>query len=214
MTGILSLAIWTPIVFGIILLLVQDKLSTTLTYRLGNLFGFISFLVTLPLYIYFDKGFSGFQFQEIYPWINHFSINYHLGLDGISLPLVLLTSFISWLVIFISSNSIQRAIGFYISAFLILSGLMIGVFLALDAILYYVFWEAMLIPMFLLIGIWGGPNRVYATIKFFLYTVLGSLLMLIAFIYLYNQTASFAILDFYTKPLSLNIQVLIFLAFA
>ena len=148
MTGILSLVIWTPILLGIVLLLIQNKLSTTLTYRLGNFFGFISFLVTLPLYIYFDKGFSGFQFQEMYPWINHFSINYHLGLDGISLPLVLLTSFISWLVIFISSNSIQRAIGFYISAFLILSGLMIGVFLALDAILYYVFWEAMLIPMF------------------------------------------------------------------
>ena len=213
MTGILSLAIWTPILFGFILLLLQSKLSNALTYTVGNLFGFISFLVTLPLYIYFDKEFSGFQFTEISPWINHFSVNYHLGLDGISLPLVLLTSFISWLVIFISSNSIQKSIGFYISAFLILSGLMIGVFLALDAILYYVFWEAMLIPMFLLIGIWGGPNRVYATIKFFLYTVLGSLLMLVAFIYLYNQTASFAITDFYTKSLSLNTQIFIFLAF-
>ena len=147
MTGILSLVIWTPILLGIVLLLIQNKLSTTLTYRLGNFFGFISFLVTLPLYIYFDKGFSGFQFQEMYPWINHFSINYHLGLDGISLPLVLLTSFISWLVIFISSNSIQRAIGFYISVFLILSGLMIGVFLALDAILYYVFWVTLQKPL-------------------------------------------------------------------
>ena len=213
MNFILSIAIWTPISLGILLLILQKNLSEKIIYKLGNIFGLIAFLITIPLYIFFDTTYSGFQFQEIAPWISHFSIQYHLGLDGISLPLVMLTSFISWLVIFISSNSISRSLGSYIASFLILSGLMIGVFLALDAILYYVFWEAMLIPMFLLIGIWGGPNRVYATIKFFLYTVLGSLLMLVAFIYLFNQTGSFSIIDFYSKQLSLNAQVLLFVAF-
>ncbi len=213
MNFILSIAIWTPISLGILLLILQKNLSEKIIYKLGNIFGLIAFLITIPLYIFFDTTYSGFQFQEIAPWISHFSIQYHLGLDGISLPLVMLTSFITWLVIFISSNSISRSLGSYIASFLILSGLMIGVFLALDAILYYVFWEAMLIPMFLLIGVWGGPNRVYATIKFFLYTVLGSLLMLVAFIYLFNQTGSFSIVDFYTKQLSLNAQVLLFVAF-
>jgi NADH-quinone oxidoreductase subunit M len=165
------------------------------------------------LYFLFDKSVQGFQFQEFAPWINYYSINYHVGMDGISLPLILLTSLISWLVIFISSNSVKKSLAFYIASFLILSGLMIGVFLSLDAILYYIFWEAMLIPMFLLIGIWGGPNRVYATIKFFLYTVLGSLFMLIAFIYLYTQTGSFSVIDYYDKTLTLTHQVLIFLAF-
>ena len=213
MNFILSIAIWTPISLGILLLILQKNLSEKIIYKLGNIFGLVAFLITIPLYIFFDTTYSGFQFQEIAPWISHFSIQYHLGLDGISLPLVMLTSFITWLVIFISSNSISRSLGSYIASFLILSGLMIGVFLALDAILYYVFWEAMLIPMFLLIGVWGGPNRVYATIKFFLYTVLGSLLMLVAFIYLFNQTGSFSIVDFYTKQLSLNAQVLLFVAF-
>ena len=213
MNFILSIAIWTPISLGILLLILQKNLSEKIIYKLGNIFGLIAFLITIPLYISFDTTYSGFQFQEIAPWISHFSIQYHLGLDGISLPLVMLTSFITWLVIFISSNSISRSLGSYIASFLILSGLMIGVFLALDAILYYVFWEAMLIPMFLLIGVWGGPNRVYATIKFFLYTVLGSLLMLVAFIYLFNQTGSFSIVDFYSKQLSLNAQVLLFVAF-
>ena len=213
MNFILSIAIWTPISLGILLLILQKNLSEKIIYKLGNIFGLIAFLITIPLYIFFDTTYSGFQFQEIAPWISHFSIQYHLGLDGISLPLVMLTSFITWLVIFISSNSISRSLGSYIASFLILSGLMIGVFLALDAILYYVFWEAMLIPMFLLIGVWGGPNRVYATIKFFLYTVLGSLLMLVAFIYLFNQTGSFSIVDFYSKQLSLNAQVLLFVAF-
>ena len=213
MNFILSIAIWTPISLGILLLILQKNLSEKIIYKLGNIFGLIAFLITIPLYIFFDTTYSGFQFQEIAPWISHFSIQYHLGLDGISLPLVMLTSFITWLVIFISSNSISRSLGSYIASFLILSGLMIGVFLALDAILYYVFWEAMLIPMFLLIGVWGGQNRVYATIKFFLYTVLGSLLMLVAFIYLFNQTGSFSIIDFYSKQLSLNAQVLLFVAF-
>ena len=213
MNFILSIAIWTPISLGILLLILQKNLSEKIIYKLGNIFGLVAFLITIPLYIFFDTTYSGFQFQEIAPWISHFSIQYHLGLDGISLPLVMLTSFITWLVIFISSNSISRSLGSYIASFLILSGLMIGVFLALDAILYYVFWEAMLIPMFLLIGVWGGPNRVYATIKFFLYTVLGSLLMLVAFIYLFNQTGSFSIVDFYSKQLSLNAQVLLFVAF-
>ena len=211
--SLLSLAIWTPIFLGFFLLVINTKISKTVTYLLGNLFGLISFFITLYLYFLFDKSVQGFQFQEFAPWINYYSINYHLGMDGISLPLILLTSLISWLVIFISSNSVKKSLAFYIASFLILSGLMIGVFLSLDAILYYIFWEAMLIPMFLLIGIWGGPNRVYATIKFFLYTVLGSLFMLIAFIYLYTQTGSFSVIDYYDKTLTLTHQVLIFLAF-
>src|SRR6056300_356746 len=213
MNFILSIAIWTPISLGILLLILQKNLSEKIIYKLGNIFGLIAFLITIPLYIFFDTTYSGFQFQEIAPWISHFSIQYHLGLDGISLPLVMLTSFITWLVIFISSNSISRSLGSYIASFLILSGLMIGVFLALDAILYYIFWEAMLIPMFLIIGIWGGTNRIYATIKFFLYTVLGSLLMLVAFIYLFFEAGSFSLLDFYHLPLTLPVQILIFIAF-
>src|SRR5210317_2369918 len=213
MNFILSIAIWTPISLGILLLILQKNLSANIIYKLGNIFGFISFLITIPLYIFFDTAYSGFQFQEISPWISHFSIQYHLGLDGISLPLVMLTSFITWLVIFISSNSISRSLGSYIASFLILSGLMIGVFLSLDAILYYIFWEAMLIPMFLIIGIWGGSNRIYATIKFFLYTVLGSLLMLIAFLYLYFKSGTFSIIDYYYLPISLEVQIFIFLAF-
>ena len=142
-----------------------------------------------------------------------FNIYYHLGVDGIAVPLILLTSFTTVLVVIAGWEVIEKRVAQYMAAFLIMSGLMIGVFSALDAILYYVFWEAMLIPMFLVIGIWGGPNRVYATIKFFLYTLLGSLLMLVAFIYLYHQTNSFELVDYYALPMPLDVQVLIFLAF-
>ncbi|MEY3746756.1 MAG: hypothetical protein RL194_215, partial [Pseudomonadota bacterium] len=171
------------------------------------------FLATLPLYTEFNFADGGFQFQERFSWIPAFNIHYHLGVDGISVPLILLTSFITMVVVVAGWEVIEKRVAQYMAAFLIMSGLMIGVFSALDSILYYVFWEAMLIPMFLVIGIWGGPNRVYATIKFFLYTLLGSLLMLVAFIYLYHQTDSFAVTDYYQLPLSLPVQVLIFFAF-
>ena len=175
---ILSIAIWSPIFFGILLLLLNKKLSTRKINYLALFGALVSFIVTIPIYKNFNTTLSTFQFQEFHHWITPFNINYHLGVDGFSVPLILLTSFMTIMVILISYQSQRFKSASYYSAFLIMSGLMIGVFCALDSILYYIFWEAMLIPMFLIIGIWGGPNRIYATIKFFLYTVLGSLLML------------------------------------
>ena len=153
------------------------------------------------------------QFQENVPWIAAFNVNYHLGVDGISMPLIILTTFTTVLVVLAGWQVIQTKSAQYMAAFLIMEGLMIGVFAALDAVLFYVFWEAMLMPMFLIIGIWGGPNRVYATIKFFLYTFLGSVFMLVALIYMYLKSGSFSILDFHLLPLAMTEQVLIFLAF-
>ncbi len=210
---ILSLAIWVPILAGILVLLIGNDNRACLTRWVALLGGIIGFIVTLPLYTDFDAAQTAFQFQEGFHWIPAFNINYHLGVDGFSVPLVLLTSFTTVIAIIASWEVIQKGVAQYMAAFLIMSGLMIGVFTALDSILYYVFWEAMLIPMFLVIGVWGGPNRVYATIKFFLYTLLGSLLMLVAFIYLFHRTGSFNIVDYYNLPLSLNEQIYIFIAF-
>jgi NADH-quinone oxidoreductase subunit M len=210
---ILSLSIWVPILSGILVLFTGGDQHARIARWVALAGSIVSFLVTLPLYTRFDYGNSGFQFQEGFHWIPAFNINYHLGVDGISVPLILLTSFTTFIVIVASWEVIQKRVAQYMAAFLIMSGLMIGVFSALDAILYYFFWEAMLIPMFLVIGIWGGPNRVYATIKFFLYTLLGSLLMLVAFIYLYHQSNSFQIIDYYRMPLSLDVQILLFIAF-
>ena len=153
------------------------------------------------------------QFQELLPWIGAFNANYHLGVDGISMPLIILTTFTTVLVVLAGWQVIQEKTAQYMAAFLIMEGLMNGVFAALDAVLFYVFWEAMLVPMFLIIGIWGGPRRVYATIKFFLYTFFGSVFMLIALIYMYLQSGSFSILDFHRLPLGMTEQVLIFIAF-
>ncbi len=210
---IISLAIWVPILAGVIVLFTGDDRRACLARWLALVGSIAGFLVTLPLYTGFDFANGGFQFQERISWIPAFNIFYHLGVDGISVPLILLTSFTTMIVVVAGWEVIEKRVAQYMASFLIMSGLMIGVFSALDAILYYVFWEAMLIPMFLVIGIWGGPNRVYATIKFFLYTLLGSLLMLVAFIYLYHQTDSFALTDYYRLPLALSVQVLIFLAF-
>ena len=210
---ILSLAIWVPIFAGILVLFTGDDRNADKARWLALSGSIAGFLVTLPLYTRFDFAEGGFQFEEGFRWIESFNINYHLGVDGIAVPLILLTSFTTIIVVLASWQSIQKRVAQYMAAFLIMSGLMIGVFSALDAILYYVFWEAMLIPMFLVIGIWGGPNRVYATIKFFLYTLLGSLLMLVAFIYLFHQTGSFELVDYYVLPLPLDVQVLIFMAF-
>ena len=172
------------------------------------------FLVTLPLYAQFANGTAMMQFEEFHRWIPAFNINYHLGVDGISLWFVLLNSFMTILVVMAGWVVIEKRLSQYMAAFLIMSGLINGVFSALDAILFYVFFEAMLIPMYLIIGIWGGPRRVYAAIKFFLYTLMGSLLMLAAFIYLYFEAgASFEILQFQRLPLPLTVQILIFIAF-
>lgn len=210
---ILSFAIWTPIVAGIVVLATANAKTPNATRWLSLIGSVIAFLATLPLYTEFNFANGGFQFQEGFSWIPAFNINYHLGVDGIAVPLILLTSFTTIIVIIAAWEVIENRVSQYMASFLIMSGLMIGVFSTLDAILYYVFWEAMLIPMFLVIGIWGGPNRVYATIKFFLYTLLGSLLMLVAFIYLFLKTGSFEIIDFYNFPMALNVQILIFLAF-
>jgi NADH-quinone oxidoreductase subunit M len=213
MQHILSFSIWVPVLAGIIVLATANEKQPNATRWLALFGGVVSFLVTIPLYTHFNFADGGFQFQEGFSWIPVFNINYHLGVDGIAVPLILLTSFTTVIVIISAWEVIEKRVAQYMACFLIMSGLMIGVFSALDAILYYVFWEAMLIPMFLVIGIWGGPNRVYATIKFFLYTLLGSLLMLVAFIYLYLSTGSFEIVDFYKLPMSMNVQIFIFLAF-
>ena len=211
---ILSLTIWIPIVVGVLTLLLsseQQKNAARWTALVGSVLGL---LAAIPLWIGFDNATSAMQFREIAPWITRFNINYALGVDGLSMLFILLNSFTTVLVIIAAWEVIQEKVSQYLAAFLIMSGLINGVFAATDAILFYLFFEAMLIPMFLIIGVWGGPRRVYAAVKFFLYTLLGSLLMLAAFIYLYNVTnGSFNILDFHNVPLSLDVQKLLFVAF-
>jgi NADH-quinone oxidoreductase subunit M len=211
--SILSICIWLPILAGVVVLMLGADNKPNFTRWLALAFSLVAFIVTIPLYTHFNVQDGGFQFQEYATWIPSFNINYHLGVDGIAVPLILLTSFTTVLVVIAAWQVITENIAQYMACFLIMSGIMIGVFSALDAILYYVFWEAMLIPMFLIIGIWGGPNRVYATVKFFLYTLLGSLLMLVAFIYLFQQTGSFSLPDFYKVPLGFTAQIWIFMAF-
>ncbi len=210
---VLSSSIWMPILAGVVVLFLGNDNKPNFTRWLALAGALIAFVVTFPLYTQFDYAQGAFQFQELARWIPAFNVNYHLGVDGIAAPLILLTAFTTVIVIIAAWEVITKNIAQYMAAFLIMSGLMIGVFSALDGLLYYVFWEAMLIPMFLVIGIWGGENRVYATVKFFLYTLLGSLLTLVAFIYLYHQTGSFEIVDYYQLPLPLNAQILIFMAF-
>ena len=212
--GLLSLAIWMPIFFGIGLLALGRE-SQARTVRWIALAGAIaSFLVTLPLYDGFQLGTSAMQFVEKSSWVPRFNMNYHLGVDGISLWFVLLTAFINVVVIIASWESITTRVNQYMASFLILSGLMIGVFAALDGMLFYVFFEATLIPMYLIIGIWGGPNKIYAAFKFFLYTLLGSLLMLVALIFLYNKSGgSFDLLAWHRLPLSSTAQTLLFFSF-
>ncbi|MDB5945651.1 MAG: nuoM, partial [Ramlibacter sp.] len=212
--GLLSLAIWTPIFFGVVLLaLGQDKHARAVRWvaLIGSI---ISLLVTLPLYSRFKTGTSAMQFVERGPWIDRFNVFYHLGIDGISFWFVLLTAFITVVVVISAWEVITERVNQYMGAFLILSGLMIGVFCALDGILFYTFFEATLIPMYLIIGIWGGPKKIYAAFKFFLYTLLGSLLMLIALVFLYtNSGGSFDIATWHKLPLGSTAQTLLFFAF-
>lgn len=211
---LLSLVIWTPIFGGLLVLLIGSQRGDGLEARVTALLvSIVTLLLSVPLYSGFDTTTAAMQFGELAPWIPAFGVNYQLGIDGISMPLILLTTFTTVLVVIAGWEVIQKRPAQYMAAFLILEGLMIGSFAALDAMLFYVFWEALLIPMFLIIGIWGGDNRVYATLKFFLYTFFGSVFMLVALIYLYLQTNSFSILDFHQAPLGLNAQILIFLAF-
>jgi NADH-quinone oxidoreductase subunit M len=211
---LLSVAIWLPIFFGVLVLATGNDRNAPVARIIALLGGILGFLVTLPLYTGFDRLTSAMQFVEYFDWIRHFNIHYHLGIDGISVLFILLNSFFTPLVILAGWKVIEKRIAQYMAAFLIMSGIVNGVFASLDAMLFYVFWEAMLIPMFLIIGVWGGPNRVYAAVKFFLYTLLGSLLMLVALIYLYKQSGgSFAILDYYDLPIPRMEQILIFVAF-
>ena len=209
---ILDLMIWSPVIVGLILLLI-GKNATSLSYWLSLTTSLLVFGMSMYALSMFKTDQVGIQFELIAPWIERFNINYHLGIDGISFPLILLTTFITPIVILTARTSNKINLHQYLASFLILEGLMIGVFSSMDAFLFYVFWEAMLIPMFIIIGIWGGENRVYATIKFFLYTFLGSVFMLIAIIYLYISTGSYSIFDFYNLDLSRMEQILIFLAF-
>lgn len=211
---LLSVAIWLPIIFGLLILATGNDRNAPMARKIALIGSVLSFLVTLPLYFDFDKTTSAMQFVEMKEWIKHFNIHYHLGVDGISVLFILLNSFFTPLVVIAGWKVIEKRVAQYMAAFLIMSGVLNGVFAALDAVLFYVFWEAMLIPMFIIIGVWGGPNRVYAAIKFFLYTLLGSLLMLVALIYLYNQSGgSFEILDYQEMAIPMTAQVLVFIAF-
>ena len=212
--GLLSLAIWLPIVVGAILLAVGRDEHAGAVRWVALLGALASFLVTLPLLDGFKLGTAEMQFVEIAPWIGRFNVNYHVGVDGISLWFVLLTAFINLVVVIAGWEVITRRVNQYMGAFMILSGLMIGVFCALDGLLFYVFFEATLIPMYLIIGIWGGPNKIYAAFKFFLYTLLGSLLLLIALIFLYTKSGgSFDLLTWHKLPLGGTAQTYIFFAF-
>lgn len=212
--GLLSLAIWMPVAFGLVLLAMgRDEQAQTVRW-LALIGAVLSFLVTLPLYSQFDSSLSSMQFVENAPWIERFNIHYHLGVDGISLWFVLLTAFINVVVVIAGWEVITRKVNQYMGAFLILSGLMIGVFCALDGLLFYVFFEATLIPMYLIIGIWGGPNKIYAAFKFFLYTLLGSLLMLVALVFLYTKSGgSFDLAAWHVLKLDSSAQTLLFFAF-
>ena len=211
---LLSLAVWLPILFGVLVLATGNDRNASLARSIALIGAVLGFLVTIPLYVDFDKAQTAMQFVELQDWIPYYNIHYHLGVDGISVLFVLLNSFFTPLVVIAGWKVIEKRVAQYMAAFLIMSGLVNGVFVSLDAVLFYVFWEAMLIPMFIIIGVWGGSNRVYAAIKFFLYTFLGSVLMLIALLYLHIQSGgSFSILDFHKMPIPMTAQVLVFIAF-
>ena len=209
---ILSIIIWLPIIGGLLVLGSGDK-APNVSRWLALLVSIATFLLSLPLWSGFDSSTASMQFVEKAAWIPAYDIHYYLGVDGISMPLIILTTFITVLVVIAGWEVIQYKPSLYMAAFLVMEGVMVGVFAALDSMLFYVFWEAMLLPMFLIIGIWGGPRRVYATIKFFLYTFLGSVFMLVALIYMYFQSGSMEILAFHDLKLGLNEQILIFIAF-
>ena len=210
----LTFAIFVPIVCCLIILAVGSDDRPAMTRNLSLIGAILSFLVTIPLYTGFDSATAAMQFVEKSPWIPAFAVMYHLGVDGISLWFVLLTAFITIIVVLAGWEVITSRISQYMAAFLILSGLMIGVFVAMDGLLFYIFFEATLIPMYIIVGVWGGPNRVYAAFKFFLYTLMGSLLTLVAFLYLWNQAGgSFDIQTWHELPLAYTPQVLIFFAF-
>jgi NADH-quinone oxidoreductase subunit M len=211
---LLSVLVWLPIAGAILVMLLGSKPQNGgLARRAALGVSVLVFVASLPLAAGFEPGTARMQFVERIPWIERFGAFYHLGVDGISMPLILLTTFLTPLVVLAGWEVIKTRPAQYFAAFLMLEGMMIGVFAALDTLLFYVFWEAMLVPMFLIIGIWGGPRRVYASLKFFIYTFFGSVFMLVALIYMYLQQGDFALESFYALPLGRTEQTLIFLAF-
>jgi len=210
---VLSFAIWLPIFFGVLVLASGSDRNPGYARWMSLIGSLVSFVITLPLITRFDKSTAAMQFVEKSSWIERFHISYYLGVDGISMWFVVLTAFITVIVVISAWEVITERVAQYMAAFLILSGLMIGVFASLDGLLFYVFFEATLIPMYIIIGVWGGPNRVYAAIKFFLYTLLGSLLTLVALLYLYFHSGTFEILQWHQVKLSMNEQILLFIAF-
>ena len=210
---ILSLLIWIPILGGVLALAIGGEHHPQRARVIALMTSLACWLLCIPLYLNFDTTVHTLQFQENIPWITAYNIHYALGIDGISLVLILLTMFTTLLVILAAWRSIQLRVAQYMASFLIMQGMMVGTFAATDAILFYTFWEGMLIPMYLSIGIWGSANRSYASIKFFLYTFLGSALMLVALIYLHQRSSSFAITDFYPLKLNMTEQVWVFFAF-
>ncbi len=212
MHGLLSLLIWLPVAAGVLILLLGER-NIVAGRWIALIATLATLILSLPLIADFNTSTADFQFIENIPWIPRFHANYALGADGISLPLVVLTAFITIFVVIAAWTVIEVRAAQYFASFLIMEGLMIGVFAATDALLFYFFWEAMLIPMFLIIGIWGGPRRVYATLKFFLYTFLGSVFMLAALIYMYVKAGDYSIASFQRLPLTLVEQRWIFVAF-
>jgi NADH-quinone oxidoreductase subunit M len=210
---LLSLSIWLPILFGVIILAVGNDKNAGVVRTVALVGAIISLVPTIQVILGFDAKSAAIQFEEKAIWIEQFSIAYHLGVDGLSMWFVPLTAFITIIVVLAGWEVIEERIALYMASFLILSGLMIGVFCALDGMLFYVFFEGTLIPMYILIGVYGGQNRVYAAFKFFLYTLLGSLLTLVAMIYLFNKSGTFSILEWHKLPLSMSEQILIFIAF-
>lgn len=213
MPHILNALIWLPIIGGIFIFIIGDDRRPSSARYAGLLVTLLSLLLCMPLLREFDPNILGMQFIEHKDWLPQFGINYDLGIDGLSLLMIVLSIFTTLIVILTSWHSVEKKIGQYIAAFLILQGLLVGVFSALDSVVFYVFWEASLIPMYLIIGIWGSSNRVYAAIKFFLYTFLGSVLLLAAFLYMGYQAENFNIEAFYALKLSMSAQTLIFVAF-
>jgi NADH-quinone oxidoreductase subunit M len=210
---LISLIVWLPILGGVAVLIAGDKGDASGVRILSLVVSVATFILSLGLYTGFDASSPAMQFVEKSPWIESFDINYYFGVDGFSMPLIILTTFTTILVVLAGWEVIKKKPAQYLAAFLIMEGLMVGVFAALDAIFFYVFWEAMLVPMFILIGVWGGERRVYATIKFFIYTFIGSVFMLVGLIYMYYKGGSFEILDMHLLRLTMEEQVLIFLAF-
>lgn len=210
---LLSVLIWLPIVGGIIILMTGDDRNAEAAKILAVIIATASMVLCVPLFFDFDINQVHMQFAENVPWVKSYGLKYHLGVDGLSMPLVILSTYTTFVVVLASIKSIKHKVSQYLAAFFMMQGMMVGVFCALDAILFYVFWEGLLIPMYICIGVWGGSNRSYASIKFFLYTFLGSALLLVALLYLGLKANNFSILSFFPLKLSMKEQVFIFIAF-